>query len=278
MSFTTTTTVVNGRVTMSTGVQRGAQPPPLPQIPMLWASAPIAVDDTDVKGIDVTLRRGFHISGYAAFEGSTPRPTADRFRTIPVTIETADNRQASLNGNQPMGRFDDQGQFTSTEVLPGIYFVRIGGSPAGWTFKSATYNGRDIADVAVDLDSDLTGVVITFTDQQTTLQGNVRDSTGTADAKATVIVFPTDSTRWVGYGMNPRRIKSAHASTDGVFRFGALPAGDYFIAAIPDDVASDWQDPRFLEALSRVASRLLLRDGDKKTQDLQTVRPTQVGR
>jgi hypothetical protein len=49
-----------------------------------------------------------------------------------------------------------------------------------------------------------------------------------------------------------------------------LPAGEYFIAAISDQAGANWQDPKVLEILSRSATLLSLRDGDRRSVDVTT--------
>ncbi len=54
-----------------------------------------------------------------------------------------------------------------------------------------------------------------------------------------------------------------------------LPAGDYYLVGIPEEISRDWQESAFLDALSRVASTVTIGEGDKKTIDLRSreVRP-----
>ena len=56
---------------------------------------------------------------------------------------------------------------------------------------------------------------------------------GPADA-ATVIVFPTDRDAWTNYGTSPRRLRNVRVDKTGAFSIGNLPAGEYFVAAVPE--------------------------------------------
>lgn len=235
--------------------------------PVLWADVPVAVGRTDIDGLIVTLQQGLRVSGRFEFDGVTPKPSAQRLAQVPVVVEPAD-RPVSIQGPTPPSRVDGSGQFTTADFPAGKYFVRIGGSPEGWMFKSAMFNGRDIADTPFDLQgADATGVVITFTDRWSGLRGIVQSSKG-VDADATVLVFPTDPQMWTGSGLNPRRIRSARASATGEYNFASLLPGDYYVVAIPDDQAADWQDAKFMESLARLATRVTIDEGEKKTQDL----------
>jgi hypothetical protein len=70
--------------------------------------------------------------------------------------------------------------------------------------------------------------------------------------------------------MNPRRIKSARATGSGTYAVNSVPPGEYFVAALSEEQSADWQDPKFLEALARVAARVTVYEGEKTTQDLRT--------
>jgi hypothetical protein len=267
-----TTTVVSsgtGTMMMSTLGDPPAGAPPIPTDPTLWALQPIAVGRTDVANVTIGLRTGLRVSGRVEFDGAKEKPTAQMLGRLPVTIEPIEGR-GTLPGILP-GRIDPAtSQFTTYGLPGGRYFVRIGGAPPGWTFKSATYQGRDVSDVPLDLDaSDAAGVVITFTDQATELSGTAQGARG-GDPDATIIVFPSDNTGWVNTGLNPRRIRSIRSGPNGAYKVSGLPPGSYFVAAVPDESAGDWQDPRFLEALARSATQVTLDEGEKKTQNVRT--------
>ena len=87
-----------------------------------------------------------------------------------------------------------------------------------------------------------------------------------------MLVFPTEQAAWTGYGSTARRFSSVRADKEGKFRITNLPAGNYFVAAIPDKLASNWQDPKFLESLASDATRVTVRDADKISQTLKVIR------
>jgi hypothetical protein len=47
-----------------------------------------------------------------------------------------------------------------------------------------------------------------------------------------------------------------------------VPPGDYYLAAVGAASSAEWQDPKFLDTLVRVATRVSLGDGEKKTVDV----------
>lgn len=237
---------------------------------ILWAEMPLAVGANDVTGVTVALQQGLRISGRFEFDGTRQRPTGPRLEQVPISIEPADSfpdRSAIIP--TPPARVDGNGNFTTIGLPPGRYFIRVLGSPEGWMFKSAMFNGRDAADTPLELQgADATGVVVTFTDRWTGIRGSVAP-VGGKTADAIVLLFPTDSQSWTNYGMNVRRIKSAKTSRTGEYSFRSIPPGDYYLIAIADEQAGDWQDAKFLEALARDARHITIADGDFRVENLQ---------
>ena len=264
---------VGGSTIMSGG---GLAPtPPIPDEPTYWALTPVTVGASDVSGIAVALRPGGRVTGRVEFVGTTPKPAGPRLEQISVSLESADGRTAgTFFGLTPVmrGRIDADGSFKTYQLPGGRYVIRAQTPPAGWTFKSAMFDGRDLADVPFEISgSDLDGVVMTFTDRPTELSGTVRNAPGAADDTAAVLVFPVDRTRWSDTGPNPRRLASVRAGVTGAYTFPRLPAGDYHVVALAEEATANWQETSRLEALARVSTRITLVDGEKKQQDLVTV-------
>ena len=180
-----------------------------------------------------------------------------------MSLESADGRtRAGVAGT----RLQANGLFTTAGVPPGNYLLRVLNPPGGWGVRSIMINGVDASDTPVEIeDKDLGGAVITFTDRISALSGTVKGPQGAADDAAAIVVFPADNRAWMNYGNNPRRVRMTRTSKSGTYSFfSGLPEGDYFVIAIADEVASEWQDPRFLEAMSREATRVTIVEGDKR--------------
>jgi hypothetical protein len=265
------------------GASRGAPPPPPPNqlkptptpVPdlggfTLWATQTITVASSDVNDLAITLRPGFRISGRSEFAGTRAQPAGDVVRRMYATFDPADARPL-VGSTISRGQFDERGRLSSYQLPPGRYYVRINNAPPGWTLKSATANGRDISNVPVSLDADVTGLLITFTDRPSTLSGQVHNATGAVDPSATVLLFPADSSAWTDYGGFPGRLRAIRVDRNGQYRTDGLPAGDYLAVAIAEESSANWQDPRVLKALSRLATPITLGDGDSRSASLKTL-------
>ena len=275
------TMVINqgaGNMSFTTTTMAGAAGPAPPQNsePTLWTATPVTLGATDVRDLTITLNTGLKISGRTEFQGSAERPPGDRLAQVTVMLESADGRART---GALTSRLQANGLFTTAGVPPGKYLLRVINPPGGWDVRSIMLGGVDASDTPVDLeDKDLAGALITFTDRVSALSGTVKSAQGAADNAAAAVIFPVDSRTWT-YN-NPRRIRMTRVSKSGTYTFNGLPDGDYFLIAIPEEVASEWQDPRFLDAMSREATRVTMVEGDKRTQDLErrNVRPVEPGR
>mgnify|MGYP001547424433 CR=1 FL=1 len=132
--------------------------------------------------------------------------------------------------------------------------------------KRASLQGRDISEQAFDLTQDTGDVVLTFTDRVSTIEGAVQVDNA-AKTTAVVLIFPTANTAWTDYGRGGRRVNSTTVQ-NGHFTLPTPPAGEYLLVAIPDDDATDWQDPAFLAKAAAVADRVSVVDGVPLNHDL----------
>ena len=268
----TATMMSTGSTTIVTTAPGAATPPlPLPAEPTLWATVPVGVGETDVSDVVVVLRPGARISGRLEFDGAAEKPDQARMQRIPVLVERADRVSPPPMQSIPSGRVDASGTFKTYGVPAGQYFIRIAGAPPPWTVRSVMSEGRDVSDVPLDVGAtDVTNVIVTFTDRPAKLTGIVRGAGGNPDPAALVVAFPSDAAQWKDFGVNPRRFRSARVTKSGSYTFTALPPGDYVVAAVKDEFGSTWQTPEVLETLSRLGSQVSIAEGDTRTLDLKT--------
>ena len=156
--------------------------------------------------------------------------------------------------------------FEIPAVEAGQYWIRVG----GWLIKSVTWRGRDTTTSPLDVPAgtDVSDLIVTVTTQGPTIAGVVRAPDGSNPGATAVVVFPTDRAARVNTGMRPATLVSAVAGDSGSFWVAGMPAGDFFVAAIPQRRLHDWQSPARLDELERFATRVPLRWGQTVTVDL----------
>jgi hypothetical protein len=264
------------------GASRGARPPPpsgqpgkpTPPVPdlggfTLWATQPVTVGASDLSDLAIALRAGFRIGGRSEFAGGLEQPAGDAVRRMYATFDPADARPL-VGSTIVRGQFDERGRLSSYQLPPGPYYVRINNPPPGWILKSAMLNGRDVSNVPLSLDADVTDLVVTFTDRPSTLSGQVQSAKGVPDPSATVLVFPADSGAWMDYGGFPRRLRAIRVDRHGQYQTDGLPAGDYLVVAVADESSANWQDPRVLRTLARLATPITIAEGETRSAPLRT--------
>jgi hypothetical protein len=232
---------------------------------VVWADLPLTIAKEPIENLAVVAQTGLRLRGQAEFQGSGN--VAAALSRLSITIEPVDPG-ASLPAAASVIRADGSGQFQSGGLPGGRYYVRVANSPSGWMFAGATLEGRDVTDVPLELAGDTAGVSVHFTDRWSGVNGVVTGARG-SDPSALVVVFPSDITMWGTSGANPRRTRSTRTNAAGGFSL-TLPPGDYYVAALRDDIADDWRDPELLSTVSRGATRVSIRDGEHRTLQLRT--------
>ena len=242
------------RATQSTTGPGGAQ--------TQWIEMPLAVaGDTD--GVTATMSPPLRVAARLQFEGNTPAPAiqAPRFTNL-FSLDPVDRIAPAVIYRSEVSN----DVVTLSAPGPGRYRVRVANSPPGWMFKAAMLNGVDVSETPFDVTRDVSSLVLVFTDRWSGMSGTV---VGAGADTATVVAFTTDTQLWQAPGANPRRLRGTRATARGQFGFGSLPPGEYYVAAIRDEDAGDWRDPATLEAISRVATRVGISEGEHRTISLE---------
>lgn len=229
-----------------------------------WARLNVTADGRDVNDLVVVLRPTVALEGRYVYVGRSQPPNPPWF---PIRVEPANGDPALGTPTQNLLR-DEDGAFRFEGLLPGEYLIRAPGSGSNpWIVKSVMSGGVDHTNTpfSASLGHDIEGIVITFTDDSSTLTGSVHDPAGAAVPRAAVIVFPVDRTKWANYGLRPDRIKTTRLTNAGTYRLTLLPAGEYFVVAVDEAQELRWQDPAFLEVAARTATRVSLAWGETTT-------------
>jgi len=237
-------------------------------VSLLFAAQPVTVDRADLTGLNVVLRPGLVMSGHVEFASAKSALTGQEFRRSNLMLAQATSATFPRSSMATVGA---DGTFATPGDLPGRYFVTAF-APAGWMLRSAMYNGRNIADESVELTtSDLTGVVVTFTDTPARLAGTIVDARGAPDPTAAVIIFPAEADVLRRGDFIQRRTKLSPPTTAGTFSFPDLPAGQYYVVAVDESVSDQWTDAAFRERLTAGANKVTIAEGEEKTVALKTL-------
>jgi len=238
-----------------------------PNGPSRTAMQPLVVAGEEVN-VALNPSPGVQLGGTITFEaaGSPPASGFSGFRVMPVPLGAV----AALPGGRGArpGDITQNGQFTITDVTPGLYSIRAS-APRGWAMKAVFVDGREVTDSPIEVKSEnVTGLNVIFTDRISSLSGNVRDARGTPIGDVTVIAFPADDRLWMPQS---RQILSARTDQAGAYRLASIPAGDYLVIALDDVEPGEWFDPAFLDQIRGRATKVKIEEGEQRTQDLKVL-------
>jgi hypothetical protein len=222
-----------------------------------WARETVTTDGHDRSDLVLSMRKGVTIAGRFVIEGAAPR-TADTLFATPA------RGTAGLGfafSHLDLGSAD---RFAITGLLPGEYILTSG------RLKSLVCGGRDYTHRPIDASAgaDISDCIATFTDQTCRATGTVRSEQGAAQPDAAIIAFPVERELWTRFGPHPARIRTAAVTPAGLFTV-ALPAGRYYLIAVPTRLSNAWQsDPTFFEQAAAQATEIHVEWGTKVSQDL----------
>jgi hypothetical protein len=233
----------------------------------LYAQQELDFAGEDVTGVTLTLQEGMTVAGKIVFAGRTLTAPADLSR-MSIALVPAGPRGILIG--PPIAEISPTGEFTMAGVMPGKYRLtaNVPGN-TGWTLKSSIIDGRDTLDDSLEIKAgqNVSGAVLTFTDQMAELSGRLIDAAGKPAPGFTILLFSTDRAYWpTGSRRVPPPIQPA---SDGKFRATGLPSGEYYLAAVTDLDPQDWGDPAFMDQIVPGAIKITIGDGEKKVQDLK---------
>ena len=246
--------------------------------PAMFAMQEVTVTGGDIGGLVLSLRPAVSITGTVALDvasGKAPETLAGisvLLAAIGPSLTTTSGISIGIGLDRPPeSRTSATGAFELVGALPGTYTLRAT-PPAGLWLRSAMVNGQDLLDDHIAIDgnsSDIAGVVVTFSDRVSGIQGTLTTAPGQPAPEFTVIAFPVDGRYWKA---GARRVKTTRPSNDGSFALSQLPAGAYYLAALTDVEPAEAQQPAFLEQLVGSAVKVTVAEGQQARQDLRIVR------
>lgn len=233
-----------------------------------WGRAAVTASGGDVTNVVVPLQASGSISGRLVGEADPGQPEPTTPPSF-VHLETATGSVWEGSPRSVYNRTAAPGEFIIDGVLPGLYLFRDDSAP--WMIKSVILNGRDYTYRPIDTTAsqDFSGVVVTFTNAIPSLTGTAHEGNGAPATGAAVVIFPVEPDQWTNFGLSTSRIKSVRASSAGAFRIRSIPAGDYFVIAVPEAQINAWQEPDFFRHAQSLATRVSIGWGKKKTVDVQ---------
>jgi Carboxypeptidase regulatory-like domain len=235
------------------------------------ALAAIVVEGNDLENIVLNGSTGGTVSGRIVVDGEA----APKLSAIRIFISEGFRGQPSPTvlgafRNGGLATIKDDRTFSMSHAFGHARFrVTL---PDGWMLKSVLYNGKNIADADLNLKSgeELNGVEVIITNRVTSVSGRLTDEKQEPLRDATVLVFPTDSSKWFE---SSRAMRAVRPDQQGQWQIKGLPAGDYLAIALDYVEDAAWIDPEYLESLRRYAEPVTLGEGASQVVTLKLATP-----
>jgi hypothetical protein len=222
-----------------------------------FATATLVVGDRPPDPLMLRTSPGAALSGRFVLKGAAAGQPLWGYSMSAVAL---DGGVTPSSSSTVSGAVADGREFTLSP-LAGATRLRFSSPDENWFLDSIVIQGTDAADVPFEfpLTGALTDAEVVFSRTAAAVTGAAADERGVPARDYAAIVFPVDRSRWFD---GSRWLKMARAASDGSFRIGGLPPGDYWIAAVArvagTPAGGPWQAPEFLEVLSASAVRAAL--------------------
>jgi protocatechuate 3,4-dioxygenase beta subunit len=225
-----------------------------------FARMPIEVGERDVRDLIVPLEPTGSFTGVVAFDDDSDKPSG-ALEIAPADANPLLGHRTVIPAfaRRPGIRLfpGPEGRFSARMLIPGEYTIRPVGPDN--TLKSISVDGQDYSNRAIPVRSgERLNLAVTLTRKGPSVSGTVREADGKPATRASVILFPTDRTRWAGHGFTATWIRVASGATDGSFVVSNVRAGEYFIAAVDASEYHRWRDLEFLDRVAARADRITL--------------------
>src|SRR5262249_49586142 len=137
---------------------------------------------------------GGTLSGRVITDTGAPLPSGSG--RLQLSARPVDPDSTYQRFNQDNGRVKDNGTFEMTE-LAGAHRLSIGPLPSGWAVKSIDFDGKDYADIPVEVKNGqkIEGMTVVLSNRLPTLRGTLTDDK-LQPAAGTVLLFPDDAAKW----------------------------------------------------------------------------------
>ena len=235
----------------------------------------VAVVDREPAPLVITTSPGATWSGRTVYEGDglARRVTeqAPSVMAFPVDFD----RAPAIGGGTYAGSTSPDGSF-SMSGLHGPTRFQLMGRQDTWYLESITIGSLDVTDTPFDFGNGtqtVTGAEVVISNAGAAISGHVTDASASPVSNYSVVVFPTDRTKWF---VTSRFLRLARPTQDGSFEVTGLPPGEYYVAATDpiegNDVSGDWLKSETLDQLSFRATRVTLTERQRLMTVLRLIR------
>jgi protocatechuate 3,4-dioxygenase beta subunit len=233
------------------------------------ASQQIAVTDSNVNAITLTLRPGVDLVGHVTMEGNSA-PSA---MGVMVFLSPKEGNIGVGGGTTPTPVQSD-GSFTVKGLMDGEYTIQMWSNCHTCYLKAATTkDGADLLANGLQIGSDSAppSIELVYSANTAEVSGTVTQDDQKPAQGATVILVPD-----MGTPNREQRFETATTDQYGRFEIKGIAPGRFSVVALSDfdDANSSYTDPDFLRPLGERPQSIDLAEGDQQTLQLNVIAAT----
>ena len=224
-----------------------------------YAYAPVTVS-ADIENLLVTTQPAAAVSGLVTFVEGEPASVRG------LRVLSQPGSRMPMSGSSAASVAPD-GAFTLSN-LTGPVLIRVAPLQPTWALKAVMLGATDITDTPVEFRKEHSGHLhIVITTRASAVEGAVTLEDGRPAGEGLVVVFPDDKAHW---NVGSPRVRSVPIRPDGRYVATGLVGGRYLAVAVPAGTLQmvPFTPVEVFEALSRIATRVVVADDEKRVLDL----------
>jgi hypothetical protein len=246
--------------------------------PMMARQA-LQVTSSNLDGLRLAPQPGSSIRGRLRIQGSAnpgaARPDPSQMFLL---LRSADGDDDVLGvfamgeGFSTLAHVNSDGTFEWKNVSAGHYYVQFSDASSlpDWFLKSATLDGRDVADSGFTVSSGATALDLLVSANGAAAEGAVSNQKDESVADTVVVAVPEARFR-----SHPDRYRKVLSDQSGRFTLRGLPPGDYTLFAWESIDGEAYYNPEFLKSYEGQGKALHVGEGDHASVQLKVIPATE---
>jgi len=224
------------------------------------AEEDVDVVNQDIDHLTLQITPGTEVPGQLIWDG---KPSLAGEKAYVFAFPTG----SAFGGQGGIGYLEENNQFVLKEMHPGRFQVNVVGVSKDCYIQQVKLGETVLPDHVLHMKRGMTGPLeVTVSAKGARVEGVVSNDETLSVAGVWVVAVPEENKREMRF-----LFKGVTTDQYGHYELRGLAPGKYTIFAWDGVEEGEWEDPDFLKANAAKGVAIEVRDGDKKTTDLQLI-------